>query len=67
LDGFVASLTAYVSDSGERAQLKSAALAVWNCADPLPATCGELVVALTGDRAAPKRFSQAARRILKAL
>jgi len=67
LDAFVQSLGAYVNRAGDAAQLKSAALAVWNCPDPLPSGCADLVAALTGDAVAPERFSQAARRILKAM
>jgi hypothetical protein len=67
LDAFAHSLSAYVNRVGDAAQLKSAALGVWNCLDPLPPPCADLVVTLTGDEPAPQRFSQAARRVLKAI
>lgn len=67
LDEFRESLEAYVHPAGDASRLKSAALAVWNCLDPLPQSCAALVMQLTGDGDAPARFSQAARRILKAI
>jgi hypothetical protein len=67
LDAFAQTLSAYVHRAGDAQQLKSAALAVWNCLDPLPSSCAELVIALTGDDEAPLRFSQAAWRILKSI
>jgi hypothetical protein len=67
LEAFKSSLDAYVARAGDAATLKSAALAVWNCLDPLPASCAALVDELTGDVETPERFSQAARRILRTL
>ena len=67
LEEFKRSLEAYTARTADAARLKSAALAVWNCLDPLPLPCGALVSRLTGDADAPVRFSQAARRILKTI
>lgn len=66
-DHFVQSLRAYVRHRTPPVELRSAALAVWNCLDPLPASCAGLVNELTGDQTMPQRFSQAARRIVKAI
>ena len=67
LEEFKLSLQAYAASAGDAARLKSAALAVWNCLNPLPAACADLVAELSGDGDKPERFSQAARRILRAL
>jgi hypothetical protein len=67
LEEFKRRLQAYVERAADAARLKSAALAVWNCLDPLPSSCGALVSRLTGDADDPVRFSQAARRILKTI
>ena len=64
---FMLSLEAYAARAADAAQLKSAALKVWNCLDPLPEACADLVVVLSGDSNRPERFSQAARRILRAI
>jgi hypothetical protein len=66
LDEFKRSLEEFAR-SADAARLRSAALAVWNCLDPLPHSCGLMVSHLTGDADAPLRFSQAARRILKTI
>jgi hypothetical protein len=67
LEEFKRSLEDYVERAADAARLKSAALAVWNCLDPLPSSCGALVSQLTGDADDPVRFSQAARRILRTI
>jgi hypothetical protein len=67
LEDFAECLRAYVNQTVDATHLKSAALAVWNCLDPLPDSCADLVIKLTGEQIAPARFSQAARRILKAI
>jgi hypothetical protein len=66
LEAFVACLTSYVKGRAGVSELRSAALGVWNCVDPLPHTCADLVTQLTGHDA-PLRYSQAARQILRAL
>jgi len=67
LETFARSLSDYVDRAASHVQLRSAALAVWNCLDPLPPACAELVIELTGAQIAPLRFSQAARLILKSV
>jgi hypothetical protein len=67
LEHFGVCLGAYVHARAAAMDLRSAALAVWNCVDPLPQSCAELVMAVTGEATPPLRYSQAARQILRAL
>lgn len=66
LGDFADCLSAYIDQRADLVDLRSAALGVWNCVDPLPKACADLVVALTGEQP-PLRYSQAARQILRGL
>lgn len=53
LENFARGLFLYVERATSDVQLRAAALAVWNCLEPLPRACAELVIELTGEQIAP--------------
>jgi hypothetical protein len=65
LDAFAQSLSAYVNRAGDATELKSAALAVWNCLDPSPSSCADLDAAV--GRSRQRRGRRTAPKVMRAL